>query len=172
MDTPKQNCLTSCPICLNTASYCEDPWFKSVPRKLLSSVSFRFSQFIQIKASTAPDITTRSLADEGSPNQALRSVSSLSLRKHEIRKPKNFSLYRQTFNPLSAELNPICYLLTLLAHHFHHVSRISVKTLTFWLLMSYIYIYIYIDIYMERIFLMFLDQTQRRSTVGKTPLVE
>jgi hypothetical protein len=27
------------------------------------------------------------------------------------------------FNPLNAELNPICYLLALLAHHFLHVSR-------------------------------------------------
>ena len=42
-------------------------------------------------------------------------------------------------NPLNAELNPICYLLTLLAHHFLHVSRIRVKLLTFRLLMSYIY---------------------------------
>ena len=43
-------------------------------------------------------------------------------------------------NPLSPKLNPICYLLALLgAHHFLHVSRISVKLLTFRLLMSYIY---------------------------------
>ena len=48
-------------------------------------------------------------------------------------------------NPLNAELNPVCYLLALLgAHHFLHVSRIRVKSLTFRLLMSYIYIYIYI----------------------------
>jgi len=33
-------------------------------------------------------------------------------------------------NPLSPELNPICYLLALLAHHFLHVSRIRVKSLT------------------------------------------
>ena len=39
-------------------------------------------------------------------------------------------------NPLNAELNPICYLLALLAHHFLHVSRIRVKSLTFRLLMS------------------------------------
>jgi hypothetical protein len=51
-------------------------------------------------------------------------------------------------NPLNPELNPICYLLVLLAHHFLHVSRISVKLLTLRLLMSYIYIYIYIYIYM------------------------
>jgi len=32
------------------------------------------------------------------------------------------------FNPLNAELNPICYLLALLgAHHFLHVSRIRVN---------------------------------------------
>ena len=43
------------------------------------------------------------------------------------------------FNPLNPELNPICYLLTLLAHHFLHVSRIRVKSLTPRLLMSYIY---------------------------------
>jgi len=47
---------------------------------------------------------------------------------------------REIFNPLSPELNPICYLLALLgAHHFLHVSRIRVKLLTFRLLMSYIY---------------------------------
>jgi len=46
-------------------------------------------------------------------------------------------------NPLNPELNPICYLLALLgAHHFLHVSRIRVKSLTFRRLMSYIYIYI------------------------------
>ena len=70
-------------------------------------------------------------------------------------------------NPLNPELNPICYLLALLgAHHFLHFSRIRVKLLTFRLLMSYIYIY------MEHPFLMFLDHTQRRSTVGRTPLDE
>jgi len=42
-------------------------------------------------------------------------------------------------NPLKPELYPICYLLALLAHHFLHVSRIRVKSLTIRLLMSYIY---------------------------------
>jgi len=69
------------------------------------------------------------------------------------------------FNPLNPELNPICYLLALLgAYHFLHVSRIRVKSLTLRLLMT--------CIYMERLFLMFLDHTQRRSTVGRTPLDE
>ena len=68
-------------------------------------------------------------------------------------------------NPLNPELNSICYLLALLgAHHFFHVSRIRVKSLTLRLLMLYIY--------MEHLFLMFLDHTQRRSTVGRTPLDE
>ena len=44
------------------------------------------------------------------------------------------------FNPLNPELNPICYLLALLgAHHFLHVSRIRVKSLTLRRLLSYIY---------------------------------
>jgi transposase len=42
-------------------------------------------------------------------------------------------------NPLSPELNPICYLLALLAHDSLHVSRQRVKSLTLRLLMSYIY---------------------------------
>ena len=41
--------------------------------------------------------------------------------------PSNNSPY---LDPLNPELNPICYLLTLLAHHFLHVSRIKVKSLT------------------------------------------
>ena len=47
------------------------------------------------------------------------------------------SLYN--INPLNAKLIPICNLLALLAHHFLHVSRIRVKSLTLRLLMSYIY---------------------------------
>ena len=71
----------------------------------------------------------------------------------------------EKLNPLKPELNSICYLLALLgAHHFLHVSRIRVKLLTFRILMSYIY--------MEHPFLMFLDHTRRRSTVGRTPLDE
>ena len=49
-----------------------------------------------------------------------------------------------TINPLNPELNPICYLLALLGiHHFLHVSRIRVKSLTFRRLMSYICMYIW-----------------------------
>ena len=73
-------------------------------------------------------------------------------------------IIKSLINPLKPELNPICYLLALLAHHFLHVSRIRVKSLTLRLLMLYIY--------MEHLFLMFLDHTQRRSTVGRTPLDE
>ena len=70
-----------------------------------------------------------------------------------------------TINPLNPELNPICHLLALLGvHHFLHISRIRVKSLTLRLLMSYIY--------MEHPFLMFLDHTRRRTTVGRTPLDE
>jgi len=40
-----------------------------------------------------------------------------------------FPGFFNNFNPLNAELNPICYLLALLAHHFLYVSRIRVKSL-------------------------------------------
>jgi uncharacterized membrane protein YcaP (DUF421 family) len=42
-------------------------------------------------------------------------------------------------NPLKPELNPIYYLLALLAYHFLHVSRIRVKSLTLRSLTLYIY---------------------------------
>ena len=58
----------------------------------------------------------------------------------------------------------MCYLLALLgAHHFLHVSRIRVKLLTLRRLMLYIYGAPILDV---------LDHTQRRSTVGRTPLDE
>jgi len=47
---------------------------------------------------------------------------------------------------------------------FRSPRIMCVLFLTLRLLMSYIY--------MERLFLMFLDHTQRRSTVGRTPLDE
>jgi hypothetical protein len=75
--------------------------------------------------------------------------------------------HNMIINTLNAELNPIYCLLALLrAQHILHVSRIRVKSLNLRILMSYIYIY------MEHPFLMFLDHTQRRSTVGRTPLDE
>ena len=55
---------------------------------------------------------------------------------------RNFRSAAVIINPLNPELNPICHLLTLLVHHFLHVSRIRVKSLTLRLLMSYIYIYV------------------------------
>jgi hypothetical protein len=51
---------------------------------------------------------------------------------------KAFCKYYKMCNPLSPELNPVCYLLALLEHHFLHVSGIGVKSLTLRLLMSYI----------------------------------
>jgi hypothetical protein len=50
------------------------------------------------------------------------------------------SLFHSVINPLNPELNPICHLLPSLGtHHFLHVSRIRVKSLTLRLLMSYIW---------------------------------
>ena len=57
---------------------------------------------------------------------------------HRHSKKKNLDRYTY-FNPLNAELNPICHLLALLGFHFLHVSRIRVKSLTLRLLMSYTY---------------------------------
>ena len=57
----------------------------------------------------------------------------------EISFTLGFKLLKNIINPLNPELNPICYLLALLAHHFLHVSRIRVKSLTIRLLLSYIY---------------------------------
>jgi len=69
--------------------------------------------------------------------QVKRSVMLVSTSN--LLKPSKHTVCRN-INPLKPELNPICYLLALLgAHHFLHVSMIRVKSLTFRLLMSYIY---------------------------------
>ena len=75
------------------------------------------------------------------PRYRRRSIRSKSQQRY-LRRSTNIisNTTIMSFNPLNAELNPICYLLALLvAHHFLHVSRIRVKLLTFRLLMSYIY---------------------------------
>jgi len=51
----------------------------------------------------------------------------------------NITVTVLVINPLNPALNPICYSLALLAHHFLHVSRIMVKSLPLRLLTSYIY---------------------------------
>ena len=73
----------------------------------------------------------------GRPLRILLDEAEISLSR-----PTSWLIMMMIFNPLNAELNPICYLLALLgAHHFLHVSRIRVKLLTLRLLMSYIYIW-------------------------------
>ena len=52
---------------------------------------------------------------------SLTAEFSATQKVHRSMEPPNF------INPLKPELNPICYLLALLAHHFLHVSRIRVK---------------------------------------------
>ena len=59
-----------------------------------------------------------------------------------------------------------CLKLVALASRYTSESTCTVILLTLRLLMSYIYIYT------EHLFLMFLDHTQRSSTVGRTPLDE
>ena len=70
---------------------------------------------------------------------ALRSLNTLRTGSFKLFKCPFPGFFFNNFNPLNAELNPICYLLALLAHHFLHVRRIMVKSLTLRLLMSYIY---------------------------------
>jgi len=78
------------------------------------------------------------------PNILLNTLFSNTL-SHQCERPSftpiqnNTLCWQLCFNPLNPELNLICYLLALLAHHFLHVSRIRVKSLTIRLLMSYIY---------------------------------
>ena len=52
------------------------------------------------------------------------------IERHEILliTATTYVVYLPSFNPLNAELNPICHLLALLgAHHILHVSRIRVN---------------------------------------------
>ena len=59
--------------------------------------------------------------------------------RHPAALTDGFHVFVKFLNSLNPELNPICYLLALLAHPFLRVSRIRVKSVTLRLLMSYIY---------------------------------
>jgi hypothetical protein len=54
------------------------------------------------------------------------SDSNMYIKMYKCR--KIFYEVLEHINPLNAELNPICHLLALLAHHILHVSRIRVNT--------------------------------------------
>ena len=79
--------------------------------------------------------------------------------KRKILRKRNKKISKFKPNISSIHIRNLFFIVLMHALHY---------TLTVRLLMSYIYIYIY----MEHLFLMFLDHTQRRSTVGRTPLDE
>jgi hypothetical protein len=70
----------------------------------------------------------------------LRAVELASISFYDADRYVSLSLL-DLFNALNRELNPICFLLALLAHDFLHISRIRFKSLNLRLLMSYMYIY-------------------------------
>ena len=121
-------------------------------RKINTAVaSFQIFYIYLFTTYTALDTTQCELFAASLNKESVHKISRRLLQKHK----------KLLFNPLKPELNPICYLLALLgAHHFLHVRRISVKLLTFRLLMSYIYIYIYIYIYRASI----LDVSRSHTT--------
>ena len=98
-------------------------------------------QFVGILTEN-PDLPNKLLTSDEAHFHLHGTVSTLRIGSFKLFKHLLPGVFNN-FNPLNAELNPICYLLALLAHHFLHISRIRVKSLTLRLLMSYIYIYIY-----------------------------
>ena len=123
---------------------------------LSSSATNSAKDYVGIHARTAwrLPLSSRTWNDEGLCSGLWYQVLSFWQPYWNIQDILTFDQQRTTYlspryrpfiiNPLNAELNPICYLLALLgAHHFLHVNRIRVKSLTLRLLMLYIYIYIY-----------------------------
>ena len=107
----------------------------------LTEISCHIPPFLQANFRQLPDIRPQTLF---SPPFLLHSVIILPFDLLQL--SLSYTLYNSVcatenyVNPLNPELNPICYLLALLgAHHFLHISRIRVKSLTFRRLMSYIY---------------------------------
>jgi len=101
---------------------------ETAPSKQISLIFIRFTygMFWII-------VTDRNLKTHFLTLMLILDISDVNLRLY------SWSNIKSGFNPLNPELNPICYLLALLAHHFLYVSRIRVKSLTLRLLMSYIY---------------------------------
>jgi hypothetical protein len=80
-----------------------------------------------------------------------------------LQKPSGFVTYRQVYN--SVILHRVRFAFIVLYRSQNRQWLLLYISLTLRLLMSYI-------LYVEHLFLMFLDHTQRRTTVGRTPLDE
>jgi len=106
---------TDKPLCVSITKYYKEPW--TSPRLLDVRVLWKVGNFLNDWL-----LRERVSCEVGANNSA------------------EF-LEHIGVNPLKPELNAICYLLALLAHHFLHFSRIRVKLLTFRRLMSYVYIW-------------------------------
>ena len=90
----------------------QNPILKAVTQNQCSQVKLRLLFVLSLLVNTSLDLEI------------------VSCTKKSLLRCNKICRYR--INPLNPELNPICYLLALLgAHHFLHVSRIRVKTLTF-----------------------------------------
>ena len=128
---------TAFPVCSSVLSF----WTNRTSSKLSSSTF--------VHSCIGSCLFARDARCSQGPANTYVDISTISLSSYMWSKPFLLPGKANTdildFNPLNAELNPICYFLALLgAHHFFHVSRIRVKSLTLRLLVSYIYIYIYI----------------------------
>ena len=136
--------------CFNVRTKCsENPyWYLQFNQKTVISVPERLHVHLMQTAATGKGRTNK-ISWLNLPFMLLMSAAGIlyGVCSHVCTECYNDSKNVLLFNPLNPELNPICSLLALLAHHFLHVSRIRVKSLTFRLLMSYIYIYIYIYIW-------------------------
>jgi hypothetical protein len=103
-------------------SLLEDPSYRKLTRD--PTVSTERKTTLLLKKSTLIEYMCKQLRPAGS----------------RMAQPDKSAVTEHSINPLNPELDPICYLLALLgAHHFLHVGRIRVKSLTLRLIMSYIY---------------------------------
>ena len=143
------------PWCLKTAiiSLCCIYWLVFVTEKESVYCAVRTESLIQVQLTVWRDRMMFNLADhlmrfeDGRQWQVTCYTLLQSATRIRLHLPRTISTkgervdaFQPNFNPLNPELNPICYLLALLgAHHFLHVSRIRVKSLTLRRLMSYIY---------------------------------
>ena len=101
-------------------------YLKLCGTKMLLGYFLLFSGFTFLKSQSAMNVVTD-----------LHSMRFLYGLWHLTERFSLWNLHIGISNPLQPELIPTCYLLALLgAHHFLHVSRIRVKSLTFRRLMS------------------------------------
>jgi len=111
---------------ISKASYGE--WSTSVYEFFMPQMHTLYTIFVLYSTLSLSSVSVRELRNTQGNLRYLFSLHYYQRLIPDVKEILPRNIPRKQINPLKPELNPICYLLALLAHHFLHVRRIRVTS--------------------------------------------